>query len=119
MLSVDFEARRDYEIAKGPFFITYKSLIIGLWILSMVFEAKGIVLLINFLISYASSKDGSDAVEEYDDNGDMKYKINSMMSGQRIMIAFVTFARMVMLMVLSIVGTSLLLKQTSYMGLVM
>eukprot|EP00747_Dinoflagellata_sp_TGD_P092184 gnl/TRDRNA2_/TRDRNA2_165316_c0_seq1.p1 gnl/TRDRNA2_/TRDRNA2_165316_c0~~gnl/TRDRNA2_/TRDRNA2_165316_c0_seq1.p1 ORF type:complete len:553 (+),score=124.16 gnl/TRDRNA2_/TRDRNA2_165316_c0_seq1:223-1659(+) len=119
MLSVDYEARRDYETAKGSFFITYKSIIIGLWILSMVFEAKGIILLFQWLATYATSRDGSDAVEEYDDDGDVKFKINAVQSGQRTMIAFITICRLVMLFVLSIVGTSLLLKQTSYMGLVM
>eukprot|EP00747_Dinoflagellata_sp_TGD_P193022 gnl/TRDRNA2_/TRDRNA2_58673_c0_seq1.p1 gnl/TRDRNA2_/TRDRNA2_58673_c0~~gnl/TRDRNA2_/TRDRNA2_58673_c0_seq1.p1 ORF type:complete len:572 (+),score=129.08 gnl/TRDRNA2_/TRDRNA2_58673_c0_seq1:97-1812(+) len=119
MLAVDYEARKNYEEAKGTFFITYKCIIIGLWILAMVFEFKGIVLLLQFLATFASSKDGSDAVEEVEENGEVMYKIKSMMSGQRAMIGFITFCRFVMLWVLSIVGTSLLLKQTSYMGLVM
>merc|ERR1719247_1155213 len=66
MLSVDYTAREDYATAKGSFFITYKSIIIGLWILSMVFEAKGIVLLLQWMLTYPASKDGSDAVEEYE-----------------------------------------------------
>eukprot|EP00747_Dinoflagellata_sp_TGD_P121949 gnl/TRDRNA2_/TRDRNA2_173513_c1_seq8.p1 gnl/TRDRNA2_/TRDRNA2_173513_c1~~gnl/TRDRNA2_/TRDRNA2_173513_c1_seq8.p1 ORF type:complete len:270 (-),score=59.68 gnl/TRDRNA2_/TRDRNA2_173513_c1_seq8:228-1037(-) len=119
MLSVDYEARESYETAKGPFFITYKSIIIGLWILSMVFEAKGIVLLLQWMLTYPTSKDGSDAVEECDEDGDVKFKIKAVMFNQRVMIGLMTLARFVMLWVLSIVGTSLLLKQTSYMGLVM
>eukprot|EP00747_Dinoflagellata_sp_TGD_P105826 gnl/TRDRNA2_/TRDRNA2_169668_c1_seq4.p1 gnl/TRDRNA2_/TRDRNA2_169668_c1~~gnl/TRDRNA2_/TRDRNA2_169668_c1_seq4.p1 ORF type:complete len:584 (-),score=105.41 gnl/TRDRNA2_/TRDRNA2_169668_c1_seq4:105-1856(-) len=121
MLAVDYEARKDYENAKGTFFITYKSIIIGLWILAMVFEAKGITLLLQWMITYPSpkNKDGSDCVEEYDDNGDVKFKIKSVMFNQRVLFGLMILARFVMLWVLSIVGTSLLLKQTSYMGLVM
>merc|ERR1719428_859667 len=85
----------------------------------MTFEAKGIVLLLQWMLTYPASKDGSDAVEEYEDNGDTKFKIKSVMFNQRVMVGLMTLARFVMLWVLSIVGTSLLLKQTSYMGLVM
>eukprot|EP00747_Dinoflagellata_sp_TGD_P212520 gnl/TRDRNA2_/TRDRNA2_85607_c1_seq1.p1 gnl/TRDRNA2_/TRDRNA2_85607_c1~~gnl/TRDRNA2_/TRDRNA2_85607_c1_seq1.p1 ORF type:complete len:561 (+),score=120.88 gnl/TRDRNA2_/TRDRNA2_85607_c1_seq1:247-1683(+) len=119
MLSVDYEARRDYEMAQGPFFIMYKSFVVALWILSMVYEAKGLILIFNFLIVYPSSQDGSDAVEEYENDGSVKYKINKMQGGQRAMITFLTVCRLAMLAVLSVVGTSLLLKQISYMGLVM
>eukprot|EP00747_Dinoflagellata_sp_TGD_P145731 gnl/TRDRNA2_/TRDRNA2_176614_c7_seq26.p1 gnl/TRDRNA2_/TRDRNA2_176614_c7~~gnl/TRDRNA2_/TRDRNA2_176614_c7_seq26.p1 ORF type:complete len:596 (+),score=133.39 gnl/TRDRNA2_/TRDRNA2_176614_c7_seq26:98-1789(+) len=119
MLSVDYEARQDYEMAQTPFHITYKSLIIFLWILAMCVEAKGLVLLANLLLVVEISKDGTDAVEEDGDGDDIKYSITKMMQNERMIIGFFTFCRAVMLMVLSKVGTELLLKQNGYIDLVM
>merc|ERR1719161_1087554 len=65
------------------------------------------------------NKDASDCVEEYKDGEDTKFKINAITFVNRIAFGGVIIARFLMLWVLAIVGNSLLLKQTSYMGLVM
>jgi hypothetical protein len=121
LLSVDYTARQDYETAKGYFFITYKTIIITLWILAMVFEAKGILLQVQWMITFPApkNKDGSDCVEEYKDGEDTKFKITSITFVNRVAFGAVIVARFLMLWILAVVGNSLLLKQTSYMGLVM
>jgi hypothetical protein len=120
MLTVDYSARQDYEESLTPFFILYKYLLIFMWLLAMVYETKNILLILNWAIVYPrASDDGSDAVEEYEDHGDLKYKITKVQTGQRVMIVTLTILRLLMLLVLSMVGTTLLLRSTSYMTLIM
>merc|ERR1719379_1962762 len=85
----------------------------------MIYEARGILLILNWIIVYPRSEDGSDAVEEYQDGEDVKYKINKVQSGQLAAMGVLTVIRLVMLAVLTVVGTSLLLRSTSYMTLIM
>eukprot|EP00747_Dinoflagellata_sp_TGD_P056188 gnl/TRDRNA2_/TRDRNA2_149958_c0_seq1.p1 gnl/TRDRNA2_/TRDRNA2_149958_c0~~gnl/TRDRNA2_/TRDRNA2_149958_c0_seq1.p1 ORF type:complete len:428 (+),score=61.63 gnl/TRDRNA2_/TRDRNA2_149958_c0_seq1:133-1284(+) len=119
LLAVDYEARQRYEDVQGRFFIVYKSLVIGIWILAMVYEARFIFLTFNWVLVYPHSEDGSDAVEKHDENGTVKFTIHKTTMSIRLMVAAMTAARFVMLTVLAVVGTTLLLRSTSYMSIIM
>eukprot|EP00747_Dinoflagellata_sp_TGD_P063194 gnl/TRDRNA2_/TRDRNA2_153343_c0_seq4.p1 gnl/TRDRNA2_/TRDRNA2_153343_c0~~gnl/TRDRNA2_/TRDRNA2_153343_c0_seq4.p1 ORF type:complete len:669 (-),score=111.14 gnl/TRDRNA2_/TRDRNA2_153343_c0_seq4:126-2021(-) len=123
LLAVDYKARENYEDAQTPFFITYKSMIVTLWILAMVYEGRQILLILNWVIVHPHSKDGKDAVLEREVKGDeeitVKYAIRKVQMSQRVMIAVLTVARLLMVLVLAIVGTTLLLRSTSYMDIIL
>merc|ERR1719436_419674 len=40
MLEVDYKARKQYQKVNTPLFITYKTVIIAIWVMAMVYELK-------------------------------------------------------------------------------
>lgn len=121
LLEVDYQARKNYALSKTMIFQVYKCIIISLWLLSMVFELKDIIIIGTWVIRYPDAKEfGEDAVkEETDENGDTQYTIQGITGQHRLMVGLMNFCRFILTCTLALVGCSFLLKQTGYIGLLM
>jgi hypothetical protein len=123
LLAVDYAAREKYALSKTMTFKTYKCIIISLWLLAMLFELKDITIVFTWVLRFPGEKelpDGEEAVkEETDDNGDTHYIIQGITSQHRIMVGLMNTCRFILTCTLLVVGVSFLLKQTSYIGLLM
>lgn len=122
MLVVDYEARKDYSRAQSStMFLTYKSIIIGLFTLAMFAEFKDIMDLVNWIICFPSAKDfGEDAVlAEKNDDGIVTFTVQGISMQHRMTMACLTFVRFIMLVILIIVGLNFLLKDTNYIDLLL
>lgn len=121
LLEVDYEARKKYALSKTMTFKIYKCIIISLWLLSMLFELKDITIVFTWVLRFPAAKDfGEDAVkEETDDSGETTYTIQGITTVHRTAVGLMTVCRFVLTCTLTLVGVSFLLKQTSYIGLLM
>ena len=120
-LVVDYGARLSYERTQAPLFKVFLFIVLSLWFLSMVFELKGLIVVFSWIRAFPSSADfpeGEDVLEEKDGD-DLTYAIRGIEDSHRRQVLFLSVIRLSMLGVLTIVGTSLLLKSPSYMNLVM
>merc|ERR1719375_2641880 len=123
LLMVDWSAREDFERAKTPIFLTFKSIIIFLWLLAMSKEFKDIIIVATWVIRFPSAADfGEDAVlEEPDpsDPEDTRMVIQGITSHHRTSVGILISLRAIMTVILSFVGLSFLSKQTDYADLLM
>merc|ERR1719379_2637088 len=123
LLMVDWSARQDFERAKTTIFLTYKSIIIFLWLLAMSKEFKDIIIVITWVLRFPSAEEfGDDAVrEEVDpsDPEDVRYTIQGITKHHRQSVGMLIFLRLCMTVVLTGVGLSFLSKQTDYADLLM
>jgi len=121
LLAVDYEARENYALSKTMTFQVYKSIIISLWLLSMLFELKDITIIFTWVLRFpAAAEFGDDAVtEETNDDGETTYVIQGITTQHRAMVGLMNTARFILTCVLLGVGVSFLLKQTDYIGLLM
>lgn len=88
----------------------------------MVYEFKQIVIVFTWVLKFPSSKEfgpGEAVSEIKEDDGSVTYEIKGIDPGHRTIVCIITVLRTTMLLILSWVGLSLLLKSTSYMDLVM
>lgn len=118
MLEVSYAAVKQYEKTATWLFKVYKTMIVFLWISSMIVEFKKMVNIVTWIIRMDSTKkaaeDGKDAVER-DEGG--AYTINGITMQHRVIQAVVTVIRLFMLTVLTFVGNSLLLASPDFMSL--
>jgi len=125
LLAVSWEAVDKFALSKTTVFRTYKWIIISLWLLSMFFEFKDITIVFTWVMRFPDAKEleanGEEAieVETPEDGGDPKYIIKGVSSGHRMTVGVMNFCRTILTLVLTYVGVSFLLKQTSYIGLLM
>jgi len=129
LLAVDYNARIRYEVAQTPVFKTYKAIIIFLWILLMVSQAREVGRTIGWVLQMRAATQ-----EELDEeaaeaataktlartrSGLRNDEIQSIPTCHRIALAVVNFLRICMLAVLLYVGLAFLGRQTDYIGLLM
>jgi len=121
LLEVDFEARVAYAQSKTTTFKLYKCVIIALWCLAMLVELKEIVMDFTWVLRFPSAATfGADAVKVHDDvDGNVKYTIQGITAWHRCLVGLVTISRLIMTSILLFVGVSYLLRQTSYIDLIM
>jgi len=121
LLSVDYTEVMNYELSKSMVFNIYKSIIISLWLLAMLYEFKDITIVGTWVLRYPDATQfGDEAVkEETDESGEVTYIIQGITSTHRIMVGLMNVLRFILVCVLTGVGVSFLLKQTDYIGLLM
>lgn len=115
LLSVDYMAVQRYRKISTPLFIVYKTVIIGLWIMAMIYELKMMVVVFTWLARWPGQTEGEPLAEEDEDGN---FKINSITTTHRSIVFVVTVMRLVMLGVLTMVGVALLLNSWDYMSLI-
>jgi hypothetical protein len=115
LLSVDYQAVKQYEKTSTTLFIVYKTVIIGLWIMAMVYELKMMIMVLTWIGRYPGPTPGVPLAEEDEDGF---YKINSTTATHRFIVLLMTVFRLIMLGVLTMVGLSLLLNSWEYMSLI-
>lgn len=118
-LSVDYSARLQYRKTLSPLFVVFKSFIIFIWVMSMVFEYKRLLKIAQWIYGMNTTKqaleDGKEPVEM--DEESETYTINGISGFQRGTQALVLFLRTLMVTILFWVGTSLLLQSPEFMSL--
>jgi len=122
MLKVDYAAPKKFKRSKTLVFQTYKTIIVGMWMLAMLFEFKDITIVFTWVVRFPSAAEfGEEAVkEETDESGEVtSYTIQGITSTHRMMVGLMLLGRTILATVLTIVGVSFLLKATDYIGLLM
>jgi len=121
LLEVDYEARVAYSRSKTGTFKLYKCIIIALWCLTMLVELREIVMDLTWAIRFPDAAQfGENAVKIHEDTeGNAKFTIQGITMGHRCFVGLLCVARLVMTGILLFVGVSYLLKQTSYIDLIM
>jgi len=123
LLSVDYEARQEFEKSKTVLFQMYKTIIISLWFLAMLMEFKDQTIIFTWVMRFPDAADfGEDAVLEKvneENPEEATYTIQGITSGHRTMVGILTLARFLMTVVLTCVGVSFLMKQTDYIDLLL
>jgi len=120
LLEVDYQARQNYALSKTTIFQVYKCIIISLWLLSMLFEMKDIIIVGTWVLRFPGAEEfGDDAVKEEDNDGEITYIIQGITSSHRRLVGLMNICRFLLTATLTLVGVSFLLKQTGYIGLLM
>jgi hypothetical protein len=123
LLSVDYSARQEYELSKTPIFRAFKAVVLFLWLIAMLVEAREITQILTWCIKFPDAEQfGEDAViEEADpaDPEDVRYRIQGIINSHRLSVAALICIRAVLSTVILYVGTTYLLKQTEYVDLLL
>jgi phage shock protein PspC (stress-responsive transcriptional regulator) len=115
MVEVDYSARKNVAKQDTKLFKVYKTLIISLWVMAMVFELRKLIMYFAWVAMFPGISNESDELE-FDDEGNAT--IIGVSATNRIVIGLVTCLRFLMLCGLSTVGLSLLLQSPEYMSLI-
>jgi len=123
MLTVDYQARKDYSrVDKSFLFFIYKSIIIGMFLLAMFAEIKDILNYFTWVLKFPSDTDfpGNEIKAEKDEESEeVKYTIQGVSDGHRAIVAFLQFSRFIMICVLTNVGVTFLQKDTDWINLLL
>lgn len=121
LLEVDYDAPQQFEKATITTFKIYKTIIIGMWLLTMSVEAKDIIIVLTWCYSFPDADQfGEDAVhQEETENGETLVTIQGITKLHRNCMVLITLLRTILTVVLTYVGVSFLLKQTGYIDLLM
>jgi hypothetical protein len=123
LLSVDYQARQDYELSQTLGFRAYKAVILMLWLVGMSLEVREIYLILTLVGKYPDAEQfGDDAVlEEADpaDPEDVRYRILGIDKSHRIAIGVLSVLRLAFTLILAYVGMVFLLRQIDYIDLLL
>lgn len=121
MLSVDYSTRQEYKHAdKSSIYLIYKSSIIAIYLFAMFEELRAIGLAALWCKEFAAAKPDQDPVmAERNDDGEETYEIKGISTHHRVQMTIITILRFIMLIVLTMVGLSFLLKETDYIDLLL
>lgn len=123
LLSVDYQARQDYELSQTLLFRAFKGVILMLWLVGMALELRECYLILTLVGKYPDAAQfGDDAViEEVDpaDPEDLRYRIQGIDRKHRISIGILSVIRLAFTLVLAYVGVVFLLRQIDYIDLLL
>merc|ERR1719161_848693 len=125
LLTVDYAARRAFERSKTPVFLIFKGLIVAIWILAMIYELKNDIIVFTWVLRFPDAEQfGENAVKVVHDPSSTeddrnKYIIQGISMFHRLSVGMLNIGRLIMTLLLSFVGVSLLSKQTEYIPLLM
>lgn len=121
LLEVDYSSRKKFALSRTTVFMTYKIIIIGMWLLAMCFEFKDLIVVITWCIRFPDATEfGDDAVhKEEADDGEVLYTIQGVTKSHRFCVSIMTLFRLALTATLAFVGISFLMKQTGYIDLLM
>jgi len=130
LLEVDYAQRRKYENARTPVFQVYKGIIVGVWILLIVSQLRGVFKILSWVLMIPgedalSSRSTEEPNSHRSQGGTHKKKkhagepISGIDMMHRVTLMAVTLLRVFMLCVLMYVGLMFLARQTGYINLIM
>jgi len=123
LLSVDYEARQQYELSKTETFRAFKAVVLFLWLISMLVEVREITCILTWVIKFpdATQFGEDDVIEEQDpsDPEDVRYRIQGITRNHRWLVGLLISLRGFMATVLTFVGIVFLLKQVDYIDLLL
>jgi hypothetical protein len=122
MLEVDYSARQDYHRADNSnLFVIYKSCIIGIYLLAMFVELRDISIIFLWVLKFeAANLNYEPAVKvELNKDGEEEYEITGITTRHRAVMGIFMVLRFGMLIMLTVIGLSFLLKETDYIDLLL
>lgn len=123
LLSVDYQARQEYELSQTLGFRLYKGVILFMWLLAMALEGRQIYMVLTTVGKYPDAEQfGEDSViEEADpaDPEDVRYRIQGLEASHRRNVAILTVIRLIFTCVLAYIGAVFLLRQIDYIDLLL
>lgn len=123
LLSVDYGARQEYELAQQLEFRIFKGIILFTWLLLMFVEFKEVYKIITVVMRYPDAADyGEEAVlveQDPSDPEDVRYRIQGITSGHRRNMAILCLLRVCITAALMTVGVSYIVKTNGYTDLLM
>jgi len=122
VLSATYASVNAYERATSRLFLFFLSLIIMLWLLSLVDEVRELIKFGEFLVSFPGISPGSkggSVTQPEDENSEVVFSIEGLSKRHRAVLVVVFIARCFVCIVLANFGTRFLLVETDYLNLVM
>jgi hypothetical protein len=123
LLSVDYSSRVEYDFAQDMWFMSFKAIIIFLWLLMMSVDIKDVYKVMTFCARMPDASNfGQDAViveQDPADPEDVRYRIRAITRRHRMMLITVSLVRVFVVCVLSVVGVAYLIKTNAYADLIM
>jgi hypothetical protein len=123
LLSVDYSARQEYELAQEFWFQVFKSIVLFTWLLLMFVEFKEVQKIMTVVMRYPDAENyGEDAVlmeQDPSDPEDVRYRIQGITSNHRKGMAVLCALRLGITIALVVVGTSYILRTNVYTDLLM
>lgn len=123
LLSVDYGARAEYELAQNFMFMLFKAIIIFAWLLRMCVECKDVVKILTFCARMPDAEAfGANAVimeQDPSDPEDVRYRIQAITKHHRMTLIFLSVLRVLVTCVLAVVGVAYLIKTNDYADLIM
>jgi len=123
LLSVDFGARQEYELAQEFWFRVFKGIVLAVWSLLMFCEYKEIVKFISLAMYFPDADEfGEDYVlieQDPSDPEDVRYRLQGISKTHRINVGILSAVRMLLTTSLCVVGMSYIIKTNSYPDLLM
>lgn len=121
LLTIDYQATEDYSRASSNrMFLTFKTIIIGLFFLAMWAGVKDVWAQFTFVSKFpsASKFDGKEVRIE-DSGEETTYKIMAVSGGHRAIILVIVFLRTLMNITLVYIGVTFLQKDTDWINLLL
>jgi len=122
VLEATYDAVGRYERATSRLYLFFLSLIIMLWLLSLIDEWRELIKLGEFLIQFPSlgfNDRPGEVIKPADENAEPTYKITGTTFVHKAILCVVFVVRVLVATVLSQFGTRFLLAETDYLSLVM
>lgn len=126
LLSVDYGVRSEYELAQEFWFMVFKSVMLFMWLTSMLVEYKEIIKIVTFCGRIPDAAEleqrGEDPVSIERDPADpenVRYLLQGITSSHRTMLVALCLIRTIVTSVLMFVGVSYLIKTNGYADLIM
>lgn len=125
ILEAEYGQVQAYQRATSRLFLFFLALIITLWLLSLISELRDLIKLAEFLFTFPSVADGQPGGSimtprsDSDPKADVTYKITSISTMHRVVLAVVFLVRVLVFNVLSQFGTRFLMSETDYFALVL
>lgn len=123
LLSVDYGAREEYELAQGFWFRVFKGITLLVWVMIIFSEFKEIVKYLSLVVYFPSAEEfGRDYVlveQDPSDPEDVRYRLQGITSTHRMAIGILCLCRLVLSSFLMVVGMSYILKTNGYADLLM
>jgi len=130
LLAVDYKARQDFKRDhKDTLFRIYKTCIVGIYLLAMLFELKAIIVFSTVVLMFPSAERldprmyPKGAVEEETDPDDPyvthKFVIHGITNGHRTSMTIIVLIRCILLVMLTVCGLMFLEKTMSVLDLLL
>lgn len=123
LLTVDYSAREEYELAQDSTFILFKGSLIFLWMLAMLVEYREVFKIMTLCLRFpAADMFGDDAVlveQDPSDPEDVRYRIQGLEQWHRRAMIALCLLRTIVTTGLMLVGVSYLIKTNDYADLLM
>jgi len=123
ILEASYGSVEAYQRATSRLFLFFVSLVIMLWLLSLISELRELIKLAEFLYAFPEADDddpgGSFVSGATDDKDDVTYKITGIVFAHRVILTIVFLVRILVFNVLSKFGIRFLLAETDYFSIVL
>jgi len=121
VLEANYEAVDKYQGATSRLYVFFQSLIIMLWLLSLIDEWREILKFLEFLIVFPGldGKDKGGSIDAVNEDGEPTYTISGISKKHRAVLVSFYMIRVAVCFVLTQFGTNFLLIETNYLDLVL